>query len=261
MDKMTLLCVDDDENILRSLQRSLRTEDYRVLIANTVEQALTLLASESIQIVMVDHRMPNMNGSDLLSQIKVKHPDILRLILSGFADVASIIDAINEGEIYRFLAKPWNDNELKVTLKQCFETYTLRNDNKKLIRQVSSKNKELVELNNHLEKTLLARTKLLKLIQEVIDHIPIPLVGIDMDGLIVTINNKATNNNNASLILGTNINELLAEDTVHRIKSLIQSDVDSKRLVNSDLGEIEIIPFNIENETRGAIIVMEGMPA
>lgn len=261
MHEMTLLCVDDDENILRSLQRLLRTEHYRVLTASTVQQALDLLASESIQMVMADQRMPDMCGSDLLAKIKIEYPDKLRLILSGFADVASILDAINEGEIYRFLAKPWNDDELKLTLKQCFETYILRNDNKKLIQQVTDKNKKLIELNNQLEKTLLARTELLNLIQEIIDHIPIPLMGIDTQGLIVAINHMAANNNNMNLILGTNISEILAQDTVHNIKSLMHSKTKNKSLISDDLGELEIIPFNFESDMRGAIIIMQGIPA
>lgn len=259
MDKLTLLCVDDDESILRALQRLLRSENYRVLTANSAQEAQDLLATETIEVVMVDQRMPDMNGSDLLTKIKIDYPDKLRLVLSGFADVASILDAVNEGEIYRFLVKPWNDDELKVTLRQCFETYTLRNNNKQLLQTIRDKNAQLLESNNQLEQTLNTQTMLLNLVQETIDHIPLPLFGIDLQGLVIAINRMAVLEQHNALTLGGNIKDVLPSQTVVDIKSAIQDQTKSKHHLDSQLGELEVIPFNFEKETRGAIIVMQGM--
>ena len=140
MKEKTLLCIDDDSTTLRALQRSLRGEEYKVLVADTASQAFELLDKENIQIVMVDQRMPEVNGSDLLQQIKEQYPNIIRLVLSGYADASTILESINEGEVDRFLVKPWNDDELKTTLNQCFDHHELQRQNRELLQTVNSQN-------------------------------------------------------------------------------------------------------------------------
>ena len=116
----TLLCVDDEDNILRSLKRVFRGEDFRVFTANNCDDAFELLANETIQVVMSDQRMPDMGGTEFLQQVKKQYPNTERVILSGYSEASAIVDAINCAEVYRFVGKPWDDEKLKAVVRECF---------------------------------------------------------------------------------------------------------------------------------------------
>jgi diguanylate cyclase (GGDEF)-like protein/PAS domain S-box-containing protein len=124
----TLLLVDDDEEILGLLQGLLRQDGYRILTAGSGPEALDLLALHEVHVVVCDQRMPGMSGSELLDRVKALHPDTLRIILSGYADLESIIDAINRGAIYRFYKKPWNGESLRESIRSAFRHYGLLHD-------------------------------------------------------------------------------------------------------------------------------------
>ena len=119
----TLLLVDDDEYILASLRRLLRRENYRILTATNTQEALTLLAEHRVGVIIVDQRMPGMSGTELLARIRTMHPDTVRMVLSGYTAVDSLTEAINRGEIYRFLTKPWQETELIETVRESFRHY------------------------------------------------------------------------------------------------------------------------------------------
>src|SRR3990172_3319899 len=108
----TLLCVDDEPNILSSLRRLFRAKGYRVLVAESGNAGLQVLATEAVDLVISDMRMPEMDGAHFLELVRARWPDTIRILLTGYADVSSIIEAINRGEIYRYIAKPWDDNEM-----------------------------------------------------------------------------------------------------------------------------------------------------
>ncbi len=119
----TLLLLDDEENVLRSLVRLFRRDGYRILTANGVREAFDLLASNTVQVILSDQRMPDMSGTEFLTRVRELYPDTVRLVLSGYTDLAAITDAINRGAIYRFLTKPWNDDELREHIKAAFRAY------------------------------------------------------------------------------------------------------------------------------------------
>ncbi|MCM2338238.1 MAG: EAL domain-containing protein [Lysobacter sp.] len=119
----TLLLLDDEENVLRSLARLFRRDGYRILTANTVREAFDLLASHRPQVIVSDQRMADMPGTEFLSRVRDLYPDTVRLVLSGYTDLATITEAINRGAIYRFLVKPWNDEELRGHIKDAFADY------------------------------------------------------------------------------------------------------------------------------------------
>ena len=121
----TLLLVDDEENILRALGRLLRGEGYRILTASGGEQALQMLAGNEVQVILSDQRMPGMSGSEMLYHAKELYPDTVRMVLSGYADLSSVTDAINRGNIYKFLIKPWDDELLRANIREAFERYEL----------------------------------------------------------------------------------------------------------------------------------------
>lgn len=116
----TLLLLDDEANILRALTRLLRRDGYRILSTTSVHEAFELLASNNVQVVISDQRMPEMSGTEFLSQVKDIYPDTTRIVLSGYTDLKSVTDAINEGAIYKFLTKPWDDEQIRDHIRKAF---------------------------------------------------------------------------------------------------------------------------------------------
>ncbi len=116
-----ILLVDDEPNVLNALQRVLRQENYQVVTANNGKEALELLRHAPFHLIITDYMMPVMNGGDLLRQAKTLHPEMIRILLTGHADTAAIMAVVNEGAVYKFILKPWNDDELRVTLALALE--------------------------------------------------------------------------------------------------------------------------------------------
>ncbi|MDP1829628.1 MAG: response regulator [Archangium sp.] len=131
-----ILIVDDEENVCHALRRSLRKEGYELFFGHEPAEGLALLKTQAVDMVISDHLMPNMTGLEFLKIVRDRHPDMMRLMLTGHADMQTAIDAINQGNIYRFLTKPWDDTELKVTLFLAFEQLDLERENRKLLSMV-----------------------------------------------------------------------------------------------------------------------------
>ncbi len=125
MNAPTLLLVDDEANILNALRRLFRPHGYRVLTAESGAAGLELMSSESVDLVISDMRMPQMNGAEFLERVQTEHPDVVRILLTGYADLDSTIAAINHGGIYRYLAKPWEENDVLLTVRHALERKAL----------------------------------------------------------------------------------------------------------------------------------------
>jgi len=121
MEKQTVLFVDDETNVLNSLKRLLHTEPYRCIFAQNGQEAIEIMEKENIHVIVTDLRMPEMDGFTLLSRIEKKFPDTIRLVLSGLGDKDSIFDAIDKGNIYRYILKPWDNSEIKIVVRQALE--------------------------------------------------------------------------------------------------------------------------------------------
>jgi response regulator RpfG family c-di-GMP phosphodiesterase len=122
----TILLLDDEENVLRALVRLLRRDNYNVLTATRPREALELLAANPVQVILSDQRMPEQSGTEFLFHVKEIYPDTVRLILSGYSDLASLTDAINRGAIYRYIAKPWDDEDLRRQIREAFRLVETR---------------------------------------------------------------------------------------------------------------------------------------
>ncbi len=157
-----LLLVDDEENILRSLQRVLRKEPYQISTAMSGEDALALLDDQTFDLVISDARMPGMDGPTLLSEIKRNWPWCIRILLTGYTDINSTIKAINDGQIYRYISKPWDDEELKLVIRQALAFQYSERRRLALEKLTRKQNKELQALNTSLEDKVQARTEELK---------------------------------------------------------------------------------------------------
>jgi DNA-binding NtrC family response regulator len=122
----TLLLIDDEANVLNALVRALRRNRYRILTATCAEEALDILAREDVQVIISDERMPGMSGTELLSKVSQTHPETVRILLSGCADVDAVTESVGRGAIYKFLAKPWNDEELRQQIQDAFKMHKSR---------------------------------------------------------------------------------------------------------------------------------------
>ena len=155
----TVLFVDDEVNILRALQRLLRNDSMNVLCASRASEALDLLARHPTQVVVTDQRMPEMSGVDFLSAVRESHPDIVRMMLTGYTEINVAVDAINRGEIYRLITKPWNDDELRATIRQAFDHSDLKSEIRRLNQVTREQNFKLQDMNRNLEGKVRERTK------------------------------------------------------------------------------------------------------
>lgn len=157
-----VLLVDDEENILRSLQRVLRREPWQLTTATSGEEALALLANDQFDLIISDARMPGMDGPTLLSEIRSRYPWTIRILLTGYADITSTVKAINDGQIYRYISKPWDDDELRLTLRQALAFQHSERRRLVLEKLTRKQNKELQQLNARLEDKVRERTEELK---------------------------------------------------------------------------------------------------
>ncbi len=136
MERKSLLIVDDEENVRKALVRALRADGYEIRQAGSGKEALDLLAQDPADLVISDHMMPAMTGLELMRKVRQDWPDTLRIILTGYADLEMAISAINEGEIYRFLTKPWDQTELQIAVRLGFDRLLLERENRRLLATV-----------------------------------------------------------------------------------------------------------------------------
>jgi putative nucleotidyltransferase with HDIG domain len=159
MTEHAVLFVDDEGNILKAVQRLLRNEPWKVLTASRGSEALEILDQTPAQVVVSDQRMPEMSGVDLLQAIRERRPNVVRMMLTGYTEMNVAVEAINRGEIYRLITKPWNDEELKATLRQAFDHFDLKEEIKRLNQITREQNLKLQDMNRNLEQKVRDRTK------------------------------------------------------------------------------------------------------
>ncbi|MEE2733614.1 MAG: response regulator [Pseudomonadota bacterium] len=195
-----ILIVDDEPNILNALERLLEEQDdmtvYRA--SGGVEGLAIMDANPEIGVVLSDQRMPNMTGTEFLKQVKLKHENVVRLILSGYSELSTITQAINEGSIFKFLTKPWEDDLLLKAICEAFDYYELSNQNRLLNAELQATNHKLAQLNSNLEQLVEEKTRNLQLhiaslrvYQEAMEHFPYAVIGLDDADTIVLENQAA----------------------------------------------------------------------
>ncbi|MEJ2038402.1 MAG: response regulator, partial [Desulfosarcinaceae bacterium] len=145
-----LLFVDDEKAVLKAMLRIFRRQNYALFTAETGQQALSVMEEEKIQVVVSDHRMPGMTGTDLLREIKKRWPQTIRIMLTGYADVDAVMGAVNDGAVYKFITKPWNDEDLRLTVSLALEQYDLMQENKSLKKQTANQHREIKRLSRFL---------------------------------------------------------------------------------------------------------------
>jgi signal transduction histidine kinase len=151
MARHTLLVVDDEPDVVKSVQDLLRL-DYRVLGTTSATKAIEMMQADEIHVVMTDQRMPEMTGVEFLSRVRGEYPEAIRLLFTGYADIRAVIDAINQGNVYRYITKPWDPEELQSLIREAVERYELLVERKNLVAMLQRKNAELEQANAELSR-------------------------------------------------------------------------------------------------------------
>ncbi|MGZ5201885.1 MAG: EAL domain-containing protein [Telluria sp.] len=215
----TLLLVDDEPNILAALKRQLRGAGLRIITAAGGEEGLQLLAREQVDVIVSDQRMPGMTGVEFLRAVKHSHPDTVRMVLSGFTELQSVTDAVNEGAIYKFLTKPWDDTQLHAHILEAFRHKEMADENRRLNLEVRTANQGLAQANRQLEEVLrqqqeqISRTGIsLAIVREALQHVPLPILGLDEDDVVAFANLAAQELfRSASQLLGSAVEYFMPE--------------------------------------------------
>lgn len=266
-DQTRILCVDDERNVLRALERIFLDDDYEILTAASGEEGLQLLdESPLVKVVISDFRMPGMNGVEFLKEVFMRRPETIRIVLSGYADTAAVVAAINEGKIYKFIPKPWNDDDLRMTVAKALDHFEIQRRNEQLTRELQQKNQELRELNADLQQQ--ARACSCGFMQKhgsllhaavALDHLPLGVLTLDGAGTVLQMNREAAH------LLQVGCRELVGKRLVEALPpQLAQLAADVARLApgrRTQAGgaqlELEAFPLN-QGEGEVLITIARG---
>jgi len=141
-DKINVLYIDDEEHNLTSFKASFR-RIFNVYTAESAEEGGKLLETETIHVILSDQRMPKMTGIEFFESIKDSHPEPIRILITGYTDINAVVDAINRGQVYKYLTKPWNEEDVKNFVEKAYEVFRLRRENIELTEKLIDANKKL----------------------------------------------------------------------------------------------------------------------
>ena len=222
-----LLIIDDERDILSALRRQFR-KDYKVHIAASAEEGLELMTEHPIQVIISDQRMPGMKGAEFFDRVKHDFPDATRLLLTGYADIQAVIEAINDGNIFRYITKPWDPVELNTIVREAFDRHDLIVKNKQLLDA-------LQEANMDLEKRVDERTASLIALNNQKDRM-IGIVAHDLLGPLGTIRmcNEVTSASGTSDSVRTEFYGLI-EETTEKAIQLITDLLDVSAIATGNL--------------------------
>jgi two-component system NtrC family sensor kinase len=194
----TILCVDDEPGILRALVRIFRAEPVRILTAPSGPEGLAVLRQEPVDLILTDYRMPEMTGVQFLEQACEIRPEAFRVLLTGYAESGAVAEAINRGHIYKVLYKPWNDEDLKLTVRSALAHYAQNQQNRALQKELAAQNVQLQALAVQLGAKLEVKASDLDVCagtlftaQRLLDLLPCAVLGLDDSEQIVFANRTA----------------------------------------------------------------------
>ncbi len=275
-----VLLVDDEESILSALKRVLRREGYGLLTCNSGTDALALLeeSDNAIGVVVSDFRMPGMNGIEFLSRVRALHPDTIRIVLSGYADAGMVQSAINQGEVYRFISKPWDDDELKTTIRASVQQFESTRFAFSVLDEVTALRKEMRRLERIPDKPDAgvalceastspclgehnAQIAVIRTLQNVLNAVPAGLIGVDGDEM-VTFANPHVNcvfGIDRLSILGSAVDAVLPREVSEIARTVAGLDSERRSIVLTLCGQsvkIDCVPLGDteDGQRRGVLI-------
>jgi CheY-like chemotaxis protein len=256
-----VLLVDDEPGIIAALRRLVRREGYELVSANSGPEAIKRLEAQPVQLIISDHRMPGMIGIELLQQVRERWPDTVRIILSGYSEVNTIIAAVNEGKIYKFLTKPWNDEELKLHIRRALEQHELEEENRRMAREIAAQNDRLRELNLLLEQRAADASTGLASTQTLLEAMGVGVLAIDQTGLVVGANRRASDiiSSGKAELIGIPIERALP----HALRDFVRTagrpegDADSRRMeLEGRKLQCRLAPVVAEGTYRGNVVAL-----
>ncbi|WP_196160367.1 response regulator [Reinekea sp. G2M2-21] len=184
-----IMIVDDEANVAKSVKRLLEANDFDVVVAEDGKSALQMLRNETeVSVVVSDQRMPKMTGSELFSQLSVERPDIKRILLTGYTDLDSIRDAVNKGNIFRFLLKPWDDDELLACVEEGEHVFMVQQENKRLRKELELSNTNLEYAVEQKTRVLNMNIRSLERYEKIVENLPVGVICVSDDGMVVLAN-------------------------------------------------------------------------
>ncbi|MDQ1813444.1 EAL domain-containing protein [Massilia sp. CCM 9210] len=256
----TLLLVDDEQNIVSALKRLLRRDGYQILSANSGQEGLDVLAANAVDVIVSDQRMPGMIGADFLRAAKGLYPDTIRIMLSGYTELQSVTDAVNEGAIFKFLTKPWDDEQLRGHIAEAFRLKEIADDNERLNLELRTANHELAAANRRMEDVLrqkqqqITRDEIsLNVARELLQFVPLAVIGLDDDGMVAFVNdaaermfrqNGAILGNEAEIVLPELFPDGLAPSGSHQVH------------INERCYQVVAHPMGANSQSRGSLITI-----
>jgi response regulator RpfG family c-di-GMP phosphodiesterase len=156
--EFNVLYVDDEVNLLSAFQRVFKNDSFNVTTTHDAELALELARTKQFHVIASDYRMPVLDGIEFLERTRETSPDSLRILITGMCDFDAAVEAINRGKVYRFIGKPWNNDDLRTSIHQALEYWRLKRENERLAELIQARNRELEELNYNLERVVQKRT-------------------------------------------------------------------------------------------------------
>ena len=249
-----LLLLDDEPNILRSLRRVFRAQPWTVHTADTPDEAFELLARHPVGVVMSDQRMPLMRGTDFLARVKQLYPDTVRIVLSGYTELQSVTEAINEGAIYKFLTKPWNDQQLNEEIERAFRQFEMVSESQLLQQRLHETNRLLETRLQRNEERLQREEAMLDVTHEALGAVPVPILGVDLTGMIAISNAAADSllGGGASLV-GEHVSDVLPAELADPLAS---GDCKGSRLVSIGESTWEARCSDLGTSSRGTGFVV-----
>lgn len=263
-----LLLVDDDPNLLVSLVHMLKKDGYDVYSAHSAREAFDILANHPIDVVLSDHRMPEMSGTEFLEQVKDTYPHTVRLVLSGFAELDSVTEAINRGAIYKYLTKPIDDQDLRANIREAFQRHDIEQQNNRLKIELEQANAELVQLNHILEQRVTERNDRIQrdndfrhVIQEVFDHLPVGILGIDVSGDVMLINRLAAEGLDLGQGMAIGRSLLCLPDDLAQAVERFLEDTEQipqafETAIQNQTVKVALLPMGIFSKSRGCLVTL-----
>jgi len=271
-----LLLVDDEPNIVSALKRTLRRDNYSILTAGSGAEGLALMAAHDISVIISDQRMPQMTGVDFLRKVKALYPKTVRIVLSGYTEFDSVTSAINEGAIYKFLTKPWDDEQLRGHIQEAFLRYEMEQENRRLTEQIRLTNEELYRLNRSLEQQVTEKTceivkgvTILQVSQEILEHLPVAIIGIDEQQMIAVSNRRADElfrRHPGESLPGLPVIECLPESLLQVVQNKLlrgspESGNGAPQLIDGGLMHVWVSVMGVSSRSRGTIVVLSPVQA
>jgi len=265
--KYNVLCVDDEENVLRALQRSFRKEMFNVFVASSGQEGLKILENLAVHLIIADFRMPEMNGVEFLAEARKIQPDAIRMLLSGYASIDMVTKAVNESGIYRLLTKPWDEIELRQEVNLALQHWELVQRNRKLNKKIEEQLLELKSMNRQLEdiveertREILIKNQALELSHQILDNLPTAVMGVATEKYIVYLNKEAAElfQKQAMNPIGKTVDEIFPEEISQIIGEAIDKNQKLELRNYNYFGKTFHVKASVVQDnfaTRGATVV------